>query len=102
MSRSLVMLLLVTLAGAGCKWLDEKKTKETTAGMTEDRELLAEAQVAVQKLIVNGADCAAVKAALPETEEKIARAEKQAHTGVARSTLAMLRRQVESTVGACQ
>ena len=101
MKRSFAILMLAAAAAFGCEGMGGDAAEDTAADAGNDRQLLKAAQAAANEVLQNATDCSALKAALPAAERAIADAEDNIQTKVGQTTLAALKRQIDTASQAC-
>ena len=99
MRRALLILALPLAAACGGGGGADLGDSAGRAG--GDTRVLREAQGAANAVIRNATDCAAAKAAYPEAQRQLDAADKAIQTGVGKTTLQTLRRQVKTVIDAC-
>ena len=99
--RSFAIAVLAAVAAFGCQGMGGDAAEDAAADAGNDRRLLKDAQDAASRVLQNAADCDALKSALPAAERAITEAEDGVQTRAAESTLAALKRQVETAASAC-
>jgi hypothetical protein len=92
--------MVALLAAVACT--DKKRDiGKETANIVSDTNVMEEAEAAANSVIRNASDCDAVKATLPEADQKLAEAEKKIRTQAGIVALQTLKTQVQRVRELC-
>ena len=91
--------MAVLLAASACS--EKKDIGKETANIVSDTNVMEEAEAAANAVIRNASDCDAVKATLPEADQKLADAEKKIRTQAGIVALQTLKTQVQRVRDLC-
>src|SRR5512134_899048 len=93
--------VLAALLAAGACGENKRDIGKETANIVSDTNVMEEAEAAANAVIRNASDCDAVKATLPEADQKLAEAEKKIRTQAGVVALQTLKTQVQRVRDLC-
>ncbi|HET9314930.1 MAG TPA: hypothetical protein VFQ51_05045 [Vicinamibacteria bacterium] len=99
--RALGMGAMAVLLATGACSDKKRDIGQDTANIVSDTNVMEEAEAAANSVIRNASDCDAVKATLPEADQKLAEAEKKIRTQAGIVALQTLKTQVQRVRELC-